>query len=103
VEISFIKLELFIVEIEVSENFVAFEEEIADHRSAVIRGLNLPETAMALVKKIHLGAKGSAALFIIEVSKEGIILAIENATRVKLLGEHFRQRGLPNSYRAFND
>ena len=86
IEIAFVKLELFIVEIEVGENFVAFEEEIADDGRGVILGLDLSEAAMTLVEKIHLGAKGSAALFIIEVGKEGVIFAIENTACVKLLG-----------------
>ena len=45
------------------------------------------QAAVPLVEEIHLRAKGRAGLFVVEIGEEGIILAIENAARVQLLGQ----------------
>ena len=102
VEITLVKLELLIVEIEVGENFVAFEEKIADHGSRGILGLNLREAAMALVEKVHLSAEGCAASLVIKISEERIVLAIEDSAGVKLLGQYFRKSGFADAYGAFD-
>ena len=92
VEIAFVKLELFIVEVEISENLVALEEKIADDGRAIVLGLNLSEPAMAFVEKIHLRTKGSATFLVIEIGEERVVIAVEDTASVKLLREHLRKR-----------
>jgi len=102
VEITFVKFELLIIEIEISEDFVALEEKIADDRSAYILRLRLHQTAMAFVKKIHLRTKRGAAFFLVKIAQERIVFAIKNAAGVKLFRENFCERRLADTYGPFH-
>ena len=58
---------------------------------------------MALVEEIHLRAEGGAGLFIVEIGEKRIVLAIENAPRVKLFGQRLGQRGFAHADGPFDD
>ena len=92
VEITFVKFEFFIIQIEISENFISLEQEIADDGSGSVLGLDLHQSAMAIVKEIHLGAERGAALFVVEIAEEWVVFAVENAAGVKLLCENLDRK-----------
>ena len=57
---------------------------------------------MPLIQKIHLRAKSRPGLFIVKIRQKGIVVGIENAPRVQLLGQHFRESRFPHANRPFD-
>jgi len=60
--IALVELELFVVEIEIGEDAVLFQEEIGEDGAGSFDGEGFAEALAALDEKIHLGAKGGAGL-----------------------------------------
>jgi hypothetical protein len=57
---------------------------------------------MSLVKEIHLSAESGATFFIVEIAKERVVLAVENAARVKLLCKDFCESRFSHAYGSFD-
>ena len=57
---------------------------------------------MAFVEEIHLRAKGRAGFFVVKIGEEGIVVVLEHAARVQLLGEDARQRRFAHADRPFD-
>ena len=58
---------------------------------------------MALVEKIHLRAEGGAGFFVVEIAEEGIVVGVEDAAGVQLLGQNFREGGLADANRSLDN
>ena len=102
VEITLVEFQLFVVEIDVREDLILLEKEIADDRSGAVFQMRFEKPAMALVEEIHLRAESGAGLFIVKLGKERILLAIENAPRVHLFGKDACECGFADANRPFN-
>ena len=87
VEIFFVELQLFVVEIDVGENLVLLKQEIADDRSPRSSGRCLDQAAMAFVEEIHLRAEGRAGLLLVKIGEKRIVVAVGDPPRVQLLGQ----------------
>lgn len=101
--IAIVKLQLFVIEIEIGEDAVLFEEEIGEDRAGRFNGERFANALLALDEEIHLGAEGGAGLFLVKIAEKGIVLAIVDAAGVKTFGEDFGESRLANAKRAFND
>ncbi len=89
--IALVKLELFVVEIEIGEDAVLFHEEVGEGRTGGFDGKGFAETFLALDEEVHLRAESCAGLFLVEIGEEGIVLAIVDAAGMKAFGEDARQ------------
>jgi len=75
--VALVELELGVVEIEVCEDAILFHEEIGEDRAGSFDGEGFAEALLlALDEEVHLGAQGGAGLGVVEVSEEGIVLAV---------------------------
>jgi hypothetical protein len=57
---------------------------------------------MSLVKEIHLSAESGATFFIVEIAKERVVLAVENAARVKLFCKNLCESRFADTYGSFD-
>src|SRR5579863_1440064 len=103
VEIAFVELQLFVVEIDVGEDLVLLEKEIADDGRGGLLRMDAGKAAMAFVEKIHLSAEGRARFLVVEIGEEWIFFAIEDAAGVKAFGQDRGQRGLADADRPFDN
>ncbi len=101
--IAVVKLELFVIEIEIGEDAVFFEEEIGEDRAGSFDGERFANAFLAFDEEIHLGAEGGAGFFLVEIGEEGIVFAVVDAAGVKTLGEDFRESSFADAKRAFDD
>ncbi len=101
--VAVVELELFVIEIEIGEDAVFFQEEIGEDRAGSLDGKSFADALLAFDQEIHLGAEGGAGFFLVEIGEEGIVFAVVNAAGVKTLGEDLSQSGFAYAKRAFND
>jgi hypothetical protein len=101
--VAFVKLKLFVVEIEVGEDAVLLHEEIGERGAGSFDGEGFAEALAALDEEVHLGAQGGTGLGVVEIGEEGIILAIVDAAGMEALGKDAGESGLANAQRAFNN
>ncbi|HEY6926382.1 MAG TPA: hypothetical protein VI653_23055, partial [Steroidobacteraceae bacterium] len=92
-----------VVEIEVGENAVFFEQKIGEHEARGFDGEGFAKMLLPLDEEVHLGAKGGAGLGVVEVGEEGIVFAIVNAAGVEALGENAGQGAFADTQGAFDD
>ena len=102
VVIAFVELELFVVEIEIGEDAVFFHKEIGEKGRGRICGKRFAKALLAFEQKVHLGAKGGAGFFVVEIGKEGIVFAIVDTAGVEAFSEDAGQGGFPDAEGAFD-
>jgi len=101
--VALVKLQLFVVEIEVSEDAVLLHEEVREDRAGSFDGEGFAEALLALQEEVHLGAEGGAGLGVVEIGEERIVLAIVDAAGVEAFGEDLGEGGFADAQRAFDD
>src|SRR5712664_846525 len=101
--IALVKLELFVVEIEIGEDAVLFHEEVGEEGAGSFDGEGFAEALLALDEEVHLGAEGRAGFGFVEIGEEGIVLAIVDAAGMQALGEDAGESGFADAQRAFNN
>ena len=101
--VTLVQLELLIVEIEIGEDAVLFEEKVGQNQAGSFDGQGFAKVLLPLDQEVHLRAEGGAGLGFVEVGKEGIVFAIEDPACVEALGKDARQRALADAQRAFDD
>jgi hypothetical protein len=101
--VALVEFEFGVVEIEVGEDAVLFHQEIGKDRARGFDGESFAQALLALDQKVHLGAKSGPGLGLVEVGKEGIILAIVDAASVEAFGKDARKSGFADAQGSFND
>ena len=101
--VTVVELELFVIEIEIGENAVFFEEEIGEDGARSFYGESFADALLAFDQEIHLGAESGAGLFLVEIGEEGIVFAVVDTAGVETLGENLCESGFAYAKRAFND
>ena len=101
--IALVELEFLVVEIEVGEDAVFFEEEVGENGAGSFNGQGFTKTLLALHEEVHLSAQGGAGFGFVEVGEKGIVFAIVNAAGVEALGEDAGEGAFADAQRAFND
>src|ERR1700733_8369875 len=86
IEIALVKFQLFVVEIDVGENFVLLEKKIADDHGGIIVEAQLGKLTIAFQGGMHLGAKRGTRCLVVKVGEEGIVFGIEYAAGVQPVG-----------------
>jgi hypothetical protein len=102
-EVALIEFEFFVIEIEVGEDAVFFEQEIGEDGAGSFHLESFADTLLAFHQEIHLGAQGSAWFLFIEIGEEWVVFAVVDAAGVKAFGEDFGESGFPDAERAFDD
>ena len=102
VVIAFVKLQLFVVEIEVGEDAVFFHEEVGEERCGGICGERFAKALLAFEQKVHLSAKRGARFFVVKIGEEGIVFAVVNAAGVEAFREDAGERGFADAEGAFD-
>src|SRR5208282_126553 len=101
--VAVVEFELFVIEIEIGENAVFFEEEIGKDRAGSFDGKSFADAFLAFDEEIHLGAEGGAGLFFVEIGKEGIVFAVVDSPGVKTLRKDFGERGFADAKWTFDN
>ena len=101
--VAVVEFQFFVVEIQVGEDAVFFEKEIREDGAGSFDGERFADAFLAFDQEIHLGAKGGASFFFVEISQEGIVFAVVDAASVETFGENFGERGFADAERAFDD
>jgi len=101
--VTVVEFELFVIEIEVGEDAVFFEEEIGEDRTGSFDGESFANAFLALDQEIHLGAEGGTGFFFVEIGEEGIVFAVVYAAGVETLGQDFGESSFADAKRAFDD
>jgi len=101
--VAVVEFELFVIEIEIGEDAVFFEEEIGEDRAGSFHSESFADSFLAFDQEIHLGAEGGAGFFLVEIGEEGIVFTVVNAAGVKTLCEDLGKSGFAYAKRALND
>src|SRR5260370_6242291 len=101
--VALVELEFSVIEIEIGEDAVLFHEEIGEDGAGSFDGEGFAEALLAFDEEVHLGAQGGAGLGFVEVSEEGIVLAIVDAAVVEAFVRDACVGGFADAERAFND
>src|ERR1700733_9882284 len=102
IEIALVKFQLFVVEIDVGENFVLLEKKIADDHGGIIVEAQLGKLTIAFHEEMHLGAKSGTGFLGVKLGEEGIVFGIEDAAGVEAVGQDFGERGFAYADGAFD-
>jgi len=102
-EVALIEFEFFVIEIEVGEDAVFFEQEIGEDGAGSFHLESFADTLLAFHQEIHLGAEGGAGFFFVEIGEERVVFAVVDAAGVKAFSEDFCEGGLADAKRALDD
>lgn len=101
--VTVVKLQLFVIEIEIGKDTVFFEKEIGEDRAGSFDGERFADALLALDEEIHLGAESGAGFFLVKIAEKRIVLAVVDPAGVQAFGEDFGKRGFADAKRAFDD
>src|SRR5208337_1071551 len=92
--------QLGVAQVDVGEELVFFEEIVRHHRHVEI--LYLSQLLVALHQEPELRRKPHPRLCLVEAVEEGIVLRLDHAPRMQLLGKNLRQRRLAHAQGSFD-
>ncbi len=101
--IALVELELAVVEVEIGKDAVFFEKKVGEHRAGSLHAQGFAQALPALEEEIHLGAKSSPGLGLIEIGKERVVFAIVDAAGVEAFGKDAGEGAFADAQRAFDD
>jgi hypothetical protein len=101
--VTVVKLQLFVIEIEIGENAIFLHEEVGEDGSGCFDGKGVAQAILAINEEVHLGTKGGPGFFLVEIGQKGIVFAIVNASGVQAFGKHFRQGRFAYAKGTFDD
>src|SRR2546429_500990 len=100
--VALVELEFLIVEIEIGENAVFFEEKVGEDEAEGFDGQAFAKMLLPLDEEIHLGTECGSWFGFVEVGEKRIVLAIVNAARVQPFGEDAGEGGLADTQGTFD-
>src|SRR5215472_618264 len=100
--VALVELEFLVVEIEIGENAVFFEEKVGEDEARRFGGQAFAKMLLPLDQKIHLGAECGSWLGFVEIGKKRIVFAIVHAARVEAFGKDACEGGLADAQWTFD-
>ena len=100
--IAFVKLQFFVVEIEVSEDAILLHQVVGEDGAGSFDSQSFTQPFLPFDKEVHLGAESGAGLFRVKIGKKRVVFAVVSAAGMELFGKDLGEGGFADAQWAFD-